>query len=202
MRTEQGRSMIEMLGVLAVIGILTLASFAGYQKAIEKSRVNKTVEKVALTLQNYADLTLKDTTGLDITGADAVEKASSLGLIDGCVKLESEADEGYQICEVPLGELYVKFQDMGDERHSYMMSLMMIDKDENACIAFLTQGWGQIIPKEWWPNAMIWLMSDAGETVVYPQGDADVTAGQIGSACRNLCTKDNVHCMVVFDIAS
>jgi len=202
MRTkENGRSMIEMLGVLAIIGVLTLASFVGYQKAIAKSRVNKTVEFVAMALQNYADLTLKNTEGLNITGTDAVENASSMGLVDGCVKLESEADTGYQVCEVPLGELYIKFEEKTD-MHSYMMSLMMIDQNEDICTAFLAQGWGQIIPKEWWPNAMIWLKSDVGETVIYPQGGSNVTMGMIGSACVNLCPKGNVHCMVVFDIAS
>ncbi len=201
MKIEQkGRSMIEMLGVLAVIGILTIAGLFGYQKAILKARVNKTVEMVAMTLQNYADLTLKDTEGLTITGQNAVSDASQIGLIDGCELLESEAEEGYQICEVPLGELYVKFEQKGDKIHNYMMMLMMIDQEPDVCTAFLNQGWSEIVPKEWWNNAMIWIKSDLGEQVVFPQGGANVTTSIINSACKNLC--NDIHCMVTFDIAS
>lgn len=32
---EKGRSMIEMLGVLAIIGVLSVGGIAGYSKAME-----------------------------------------------------------------------------------------------------------------------------------------------------------------------
>ena len=39
-----GRSMIEMLGVLAIIGVLSVGGIAGYSKAMMKYKINKTVE--------------------------------------------------------------------------------------------------------------------------------------------------------------
>ena len=39
--SELGRSMIEMLGVLAIIGVLSVGGIAGYSKAMEKFKVNK-----------------------------------------------------------------------------------------------------------------------------------------------------------------
>ena len=41
---EIGRSMIEMLGVLAIIGVLSVGGIAGYSKAMQKCKINKTVE--------------------------------------------------------------------------------------------------------------------------------------------------------------
>ena len=38
--SEKGRSMVEMLGVLAVIGVLTMGGIAGYVFAMEKHRSN------------------------------------------------------------------------------------------------------------------------------------------------------------------
>ena len=38
-----GRSMIEMLGVLAIIGILSVGGIAGYSKAMSKFKVNKAI---------------------------------------------------------------------------------------------------------------------------------------------------------------
>ena len=38
---EKGRSMIEMLGVLAIIGVLSVGGIAGYSKAMEKWKLNE-----------------------------------------------------------------------------------------------------------------------------------------------------------------
>lgn len=42
---ETGRSMIEMLGVLAIVGVLSVGGIAGYSKAMEKWKVNKAIEE-------------------------------------------------------------------------------------------------------------------------------------------------------------
>ena len=38
-----GRSMIEMLGVLAIVGVLSVGGIAGYSKAMEKFKVDKAI---------------------------------------------------------------------------------------------------------------------------------------------------------------
>ncbi len=38
-----GRSMVEMLGVLAIIGVLSVGAIAGYSKAMEKYKINKMI---------------------------------------------------------------------------------------------------------------------------------------------------------------
>ena len=43
-----GRSMIEMLGVLAIVGVLSVGGIAGYSKAMEKFKINKTVEEYSM----------------------------------------------------------------------------------------------------------------------------------------------------------
>jgi len=42
-----GRSMIEMLGVLAIIGVLSVGGIAGYSKAMFKYRLNNTVNQMS-----------------------------------------------------------------------------------------------------------------------------------------------------------
>ena len=42
-KNESGRSMIEMLGVLAIIGVLSVGGIAGYSKAMMKYRINKKI---------------------------------------------------------------------------------------------------------------------------------------------------------------
>ena len=43
-QNQFGRSMIEMLGVLAIIGVLSVGGIAGYSKAMEKWKINKATE--------------------------------------------------------------------------------------------------------------------------------------------------------------
>ena len=42
---SSGRSMVEMLGVLAIIGVLSVGAIAGYSKAMMKYRLNKSLEQ-------------------------------------------------------------------------------------------------------------------------------------------------------------
>ena len=46
MNTQSGRSMVEMLGVLAIIGVLSVGAIAGYSKAMRKYRLNKQAEQI------------------------------------------------------------------------------------------------------------------------------------------------------------
>ena len=53
---QSGRSMIEMLGVLAIIGVLSVGGIAGYSKAMMKFKVNKTVDQVTQIATNIRTL--------------------------------------------------------------------------------------------------------------------------------------------------
>ena len=46
----QGRSMVEMLGVLAIIGVLSVGAIAGYSKAMMKYKLNKQAEQISWLL--------------------------------------------------------------------------------------------------------------------------------------------------------
>ena len=52
---QYGRSMIEMLGVLAIIGVLSVGGIAGYSKAMEMWRVNKTVEEYKYVIHSLME---------------------------------------------------------------------------------------------------------------------------------------------------
>ena len=50
-----GRSMIEMLGVLAIIGVLSVGGIAGYSKAMEKFKVNRVVDDFNMLIMNILE---------------------------------------------------------------------------------------------------------------------------------------------------
>ena len=46
-RSQSGRSMVEMLGVLAIIGVLSVGGIAGYSKAMMKYKLNKQAGQIS-----------------------------------------------------------------------------------------------------------------------------------------------------------
>ena len=49
---ENGRSMVEMLGVLAIIGVLSAGGLAGYSKAMFKHKLNTTMDQITMIVTN------------------------------------------------------------------------------------------------------------------------------------------------------
>lgn len=54
-QNQFGRSMIEMLGVLAIIGVLSVGGIAGYSKAMEKFKLNKITDEYSMFLYNLVE---------------------------------------------------------------------------------------------------------------------------------------------------
>ena len=82
---ESGRSMVEMLGVLAIIGVLSIGGIAGYSMAMNRYRANEALDaatKYAVILY-AADQTKKATTGTALADSDVPDLATALGLTAG-----------------------------------------------------------------------------------------------------------------------
>ena len=47
-KSESGRSMVEMLGTLAIIGVLSIGGIAGYSYGMDKYRANQTMNEITL----------------------------------------------------------------------------------------------------------------------------------------------------------
>lgn len=53
---QSGRSMVEILGVLAVIGVLSIGGIAAYSKAMEKINIDKTIVDISMTAKKIKNL--------------------------------------------------------------------------------------------------------------------------------------------------
>ena len=76
---QNGRSMIEMLGVLAIIGVLSVGGIAGYSKAMMKYRINKAIEQITLIAGNARTFFGQqgDYTGIDCMCYDSTTYCAS-----------------------------------------------------------------------------------------------------------------------------
>lgn len=63
---QSGRSMVEMLGVLAIIGVLSVGGIAGYSKAMAKFKTNQTLDQISMLITNIRTLFANQ---IDFSGA-------------------------------------------------------------------------------------------------------------------------------------
>ncbi len=89
MYTQSGRSMVEMLGVLAIVGVLSVGAIAGYSKAMTKYKLNRHAEAVNMLINNV--LSIKDK--LPRNATDVTDYATLLNklnlLPDGIIQANS-----------------------------------------------------------------------------------------------------------------
>ena len=69
---ENGRSMVEMLGVLAIIGVLSVGGIAGYSKAMNKYKINKTTDQVSMLVANIRTIFSSQGNYKDLDNDDAI----------------------------------------------------------------------------------------------------------------------------------
>lgn len=74
---QNGRSMIEMLGVLAIIGVLSVGGIVGYSKAMDKYKTNQVLNGITHTINNIKALFMAQN---NVSGFDT-EDAYNAGVI-------------------------------------------------------------------------------------------------------------------------
>ncbi len=133
---QDGRSMIEMLGVLAIIGVLSVGGIAGYSKAMMKFKINKTIDQITQTSQNIRTLYARQKSYKNLSHK-VVRKAN---LAPSELFLGSGSD--YNMTNAWGGTFAVNthsLKTMGDDK-AFVIHLQNIP--EEACIELLTQDWG------------------------------------------------------------
>ena len=79
---ENGRSMVEMLGVLAIIGVLSAGGLAGYSKAMFKHKMNSTLDQITMLVTNIRTMYGTQDNYDGLTAAQAIQ----LGIIPAAMK--------------------------------------------------------------------------------------------------------------------
>ncbi len=131
---ESGRSMIEMLGVLAIIGVLSVGGIAGYSKAMTKYRINKTIEQITLIAGNIRTFFApqRNYDGLSTMTADGIK------IIQKAKLVPDEMWDGNQIKTVFGTPIYLNAGDISDGDKRAFVFLTGFDTVDG-CIELLSQ---------------------------------------------------------------
>ena len=143
-KNEAGRSMIEMLGVLAIIDVLSVGGIAGYSKAMMKYKINKTIEQITLIAGNvhtffapqgnYDGLSYRTTIGNAI-----IQKAKLVP--DEMLEYYTSGEDAGKINKIiyPFGEV-LQLSDNGDDNKKEW-NMILGNLPTEACIEIATHDW-------------------------------------------------------------
>ena len=125
-----GRSMVEMLGVLAIIGVLSVGAVAGYSKAMFNYKINKSIDDISNIVSNVRTAFNGKYEGLD--SRDNIDLIKKLNLVpDNMLK-------GNEIIHSFGGNISLMGLDTGD---FVSFSFHYSGLSEDACIKLATQNW-------------------------------------------------------------
>ncbi len=198
---QNGRSMVEMLGVLAIIGVLSIGGIAGYSKAMFKYKMNKTLDVLSHAIARLVELDSMK------WGDDVIETPQDMikyGIVSDC---EETTFGGDSFCKLPNGDIWL-MQVMSST--TYMMSLLFQNNPFDSCVAFFNSKIYNQVPEEWWAaydevsGGFIYIENENEGNYVYGKSEAmlsegakpELTATDVLDACDRYC-KNNV-CYIVW----
>ena len=133
---ECGRSMIEMLGVIAIVGILTIGGIAGFNKAMHKQKTNRLMDQMALLTMNIRTLFANRT---DFTGLNN-KNLLDAGYVPGDMYTPGQSTS--DITHIFSGEVVIIPSSLnGSANHAFEVHVGRIT--DTTCLALSTMDWGQ-----------------------------------------------------------
>ena len=192
-KEQSGRSMIEMLGVLAIIGVLSVGGIAGYSKAMNKFKTNQVADQVSMLIANIKTMYAQQNSYEGLNNKTAVD----MGLVPdelnaGYNKYNAgtteQPDEKYRqdLTNSFNGNVYISAaSSVGGEDDNLAFYIIYTGLSKEACITLATNDWGSSFS-----SGLIGMQAKGGETADAQHTDADVnditmgcTGGTNGIAC-------------------
>ena len=180
---ESGRSMIEMLGVLAIIGVLSVGGIAGYSKAMNKFKTNKVADNVSMLVANIKTMYAQQSSYKDLTKGYAVD----LGVVPDELVASKTAGASGAASTVTLTNAYNGSVDINASNSvgattsssstgdSLAFTIVFNGLSKEACITLATNDWGS-----GYSSGLIAIQAAASDQAI--TNDANMTMGCDGNA--------------------
>ena len=135
---ESGRSMIEMLGVLAIIGVLSVGGIAGYSKAMNKFKTNKVADNVSMLVANIKTLYAQQNTYTDLNNANAVD----MGVVPDELVVKDDQGKYKELINAFNGPVFINEADSTVDGDTKAFVIEFTQLSREACITLATNDWG------------------------------------------------------------
>lgn len=170
---QSGRSMVEMLGVLAIIGVLSVGGIAGYSKAMTKFKINKSMDQISMLVANIRTLFSgqRNYSGL------GNENAINFGIIPG------EMDGGGSIITNAFaGNVTIGTATVNDNAHA-AFTIKYEGLGQEACVTMATSDWGSGSS-----SGLVDMTVSASSTGGATYSGTDLPVSLINAAAQCKCT--------------
>ena len=179
--TQSGRSMVEMLGVLAIIGVLSVGGIAGYSKAMYKHKMSKTMDILSYAVARVVELDAMNLGGYIYTAQDAID----YGIMPDCDVnyVDSDGNTG-ESCPLPVGEFSFMFRPNHVMSGGNMHGQFSIDFKQNpatSCVEFFNSGIYKNVPEDWYKYHGYIGIDAVGVTSIYVYSKSEVFIGDEGA---------------------
>ena len=139
---EQGRSMIEMLGVLAIVGVLSVGGIAGYSKAMNKFKTNKLIEQVNMISTNIRTLYASQKSYDKLTNGAAIKTGVLPNeMYESSASVDAN-DSTATITNAFAGNVVIKAADVKTTGDAGAFIISMDKIPEASCVSIATTEWG------------------------------------------------------------
>lgn len=130
---QNGRSMIEMLGVLAIIGVLSVGGISGYSRAMAKYKLTKAQDQITMLLMNIRTAYATSPSYNGLTAQTAADYAIAPG------DMIVEADDGSKTLAGAFGG-DVEVSSLGANNAYFYITMRALAQE--SCRSLLTSDWG------------------------------------------------------------
>ncbi|MDO5386736.1 MAG: type 4 pilus major pilin [Pseudomonadota bacterium] len=169
---QSGRSMVEMLGVLAIIGVLSVGGIAGYSKAMAKYKVNQTLDQIATLVVNIRTVFANQTNFSDASTANII----NLGLVSADM-MKSTSQEGGG-STTSLVNLFGGGIDVAPSTDNSSFELKYSGLDASACQTIALADWGAAAS-----SGLVSIQIE-GTTFKWTDNSLPITIGKAATACK------------------
>ncbi len=160
---ESGRSMVEMLGVLAIVGVLSVGGIAGYSQAMSKFKVTKAMDQVQTIITNIRTLYASQRTYTSLTAV----QAQAMGI------LTEESINGSQGLN-PFGGT-IEFGTGTTVGNNRTFTVKYTGLTSEACVKMATADWGADQS-----SGLITMTVSGGTAKTFKWANMNVTGGSMG----------------------
>ena len=197
---ESGRSMIEMLGVLAIIGVLSVGGIAGYSKAMNKFKTNKVADNVSMIVANIKTIYAQQNSYKDLTKGYAVD----LGTVPDELVASKTAGTDGAASTVTLTNAYNGSVDINASNSvgatttantgdSLAFTIVFNGLSKEACITLATNDWGS-----GYSSGLIAIQAAATAQTI--ASDTNMTMGCTGDATSHTACPGGSTSAVPMDV--
>ena len=154
---QRGRSMVEMLGVLAIIGVLSVGGISGYSKAMAKFKLTKAQDQISMLLMNVRTAFATSPSYAGLNNASAVAFAIAPGDMFSGTTIPTSYGKGklaqlnnafgggahvYSCATADAeGECYISSSGATSNSDQYF-SISLTNLGREACVSLASSDWG------------------------------------------------------------